>query len=73
MSTSSVCLNIPDSVYYIIVVGAIAAIVGSVGNIFGMSCPFLSNFLQNRIHREHTGLLININEQIDARRDDNIV
>ena len=73
MSDSSVCINIPNGVVYILVFGAVSAIVAAIGNVFGMSCPFLSNYMQNRIHHRNTGLLVNMNEQIDAQRNLNNV
>lgn len=73
MGDSSVCITIPDSVITIVVLGAVAAIIGAIGNVLGMSCPFLSNFIQNRILHNNTGLLINMNEQIDAQHNQNVV
>lgn len=73
MSTSPICVTIPDSVIYIVVFGAVAAVIAAIGNLCGMSCPFVSNMLQNRIHRKNTGLLVNVNEQISATRNSNNV
>lgn len=71
MSTSSVCVNIPDSVIYMLVFGAVAAVIAAIGNVFGMSCPFFSNFIQNRIHNRNASLLQLITEQIDTQRNSN--
>lgn len=65
MSTPSVCINIPSSVMYVLVVGAVGAIVAAFGNLCGMSCPFFSNMMQNRIHTQNTGLLRLMNEQLN--------
>lgn len=69
MNNSTVCLDIPNSVLYVIVIGAIAAIIGTISNVFGMSCPFVSNILQNRIHTNNTGLLVHMNEQLQTHRN----
>jgi len=60
MSDSSVCVNVPNGVIYVLIFGAIVA---ALGNLCGMSCPFLSNYMQNTV------LLINMNGQIDAQRN----
>lgn len=61
---TTICTTFPDSVMYIVIFGAVAAIASIFMSITGMSCPFLSNLMQNRIHNNNNHLLGLINENL---------
>lgn len=66
MSDPSVCVTMSNSTIYMVVIGAIAALIAMIGTLCNMSCPFLSNSIQNRIHSRNTGLLQLVNEQMES-------
>lgn len=62
---TTICTTLPDSFMYVIVFGAVAAVVSVIMTMTGMSCPFLSNLWQNRIHNNNNHLLGLIAENMD--------
>lgn len=66
---SSVCITIPDSLYYVLIVGSVGAAISALGTICGFSCPFVSNMLQNRSIQRTNGLLDVVIDQIAIQRN----
>lgn len=69
MSDPSVCVTISNGTMYMIIAGSVAALLAVLGTICNMSCPFLSNSMQNRIHGRNTGLIQLLNEQMSVQRE----
>lgn len=65
---SSVCITIPDNTYYLFIVSSAITMVSTILHIFGCSCPFISNMIQNRILHRNTGLLELVVDQVYAQR-----
>lgn len=64
---STLCIIIPDSIYYLIIAGSILSILSMIITIIGWSCPFLSNILQNRIINRHVGLTEYLTDHVAAK------